>query len=118
MNSSLSPAKLSSGVASEKDSATKTWTEDRIVILQPITMRIPNRHGVYSPSKFRAKKEIRYEEFLEQYADHSRRIRVCFDETPSSTTIFQRSELITAYGSGLDCWYIIEPYNSLDDPSK
>lgn len=77
------------------------------VILQPVVMRIPNRHGIYSPSKFTPKKEISYEKFLSRYADHPRRIRICFDEIPSPDTLLQKSELVTAYGFGLDCWYII-----------
>jgi hypothetical protein len=85
-----------------------------IVILQPITMRIPNSHGVYSPSKLRPPKLISHEEFLSRYANHPKGMRVCFDETLSPATIFERSELITAYGFGLDCWYIIVSHHSID----
>jgi hypothetical protein len=93
----------------------KMRPENGMVILQPVAMRVPNSHGVYSPSKLRSKKAMSYEEFLAQYANHPRAIRICFDETPSSTTIFERSELITAYGLGLDCWYIIAGYYSAEN---
>jgi hypothetical protein len=104
----LSPEELPTGIVSQPEIVTKTQPAERVVILQPIAMRVPNRYGIYSPSKLKPKREISYREFLSCYADHSRKIRVCFDETPSASTIFQRSELITAYGSGLDCWYIVE----------
>jgi hypothetical protein len=77
------------------------------VILQPVTMRVPNTHGIYSPSKLRPLKAVSYEEFLSCYAIHPRGIRICLDETASPATIFQKSKLITAYGFGLDCWYIV-----------
>ncbi|UCG12285.1 MAG: hypothetical protein JSU72_17585 [Deltaproteobacteria bacterium] len=79
------------------------------VILQPIAMRIPNSHGVYSPSQLRPQKAVSYEEFLARYANHPRGMRVCFDEIPTPTTIIERSELVTAYGFGLDCWYVVTP---------
>jgi hypothetical protein len=82
-------------------------TQEGMVILQPVTMRIPNRHSVYSPSRLRPRKKVSYDEFLVRYANHPHGIRICFDETPSPATIFERSELVTAYGYGLDCWYIV-----------
>jgi len=85
----------------------EVYSKENIVILHPITMRIPNRHFVYSPSKLKPKKIISYEKFLERYADHPRKIRVCFDETLSFATIFQKSELVTAYGFGSNGWYIV-----------
>jgi hypothetical protein len=82
-----------------------------LIILQPVAMRVPNCQFVYSPSKLRPKKIISHEEFLARYANHSRKIRVCFDEIPSSNTIFQRSKVVTAYGLDLYGWYIIESSN-------
>ena len=81
---------------------------DQVVNLQPLAMRLPNRHGIYCPSRFEPKKAITYHEFLKNYADHPRRMRVCFDENPTSDTLLARSEIITAYGNGLDCWYCVE----------
>lgn len=81
--------------------------EKDIVILQPITIRIPNRQGIYSPSKLRPKITMNYERFLSRYADYPRKIRVCLDENPASATLFQRSVLVTAYGFGRDGWYIV-----------
>ena len=77
------------------------------VVLQPIAMRIPNRYGVYSPSRLRPPKTMLYAEFLSRYADYPLKIRVCFDETPVYDTLLQNSRWVTAYGAGLDCWYIV-----------
>lgn len=77
------------------------------ITLHPLTMRIFNSHGVYFPSKLRPKKVISYEDFLSKYADYPIKMRVCFDEVPSSTTMLFRSKLITAYGLGLDGCYIV-----------
>jgi hypothetical protein len=82
-------------------------SKKRTVILQPLAIRIPNRYGVYSPSKLEPQKEISYQEFLSRYADYPRKIRVCLDETPSSETLLQKSEWFTAYSFGLDCWYVV-----------
>ncbi len=90
----------------------ETTLDECKIVLQPIAMRVPNSHCVYSPTKLRAKKEIRYEEFLSFYALHPRGVRVCFDEFPDPATVFEKSELITAYGFGLDCWYIVVPDES------
>jgi hypothetical protein len=97
-------------------------TEDHIqpkrgtVILQPVAMRIPNSHGVYSPSQLKPLRIVSYEEFLTLYATHPRGIRVCFDESPTLTTILEQSELLTAYGLGLDCWYVVAAYSGIQDP--
>jgi hypothetical protein len=92
----------------------KSLSEDGTMILQPITMSIPNSCGVYSPSKLRSKKEISCEEFLTQYAHYSREIRVCFVENITPETLLQKSEFVTAYGFGLNCWYIVTS-NSLEN---
>jgi hypothetical protein len=79
-----------------------------LVILQPIVMRVPNKYGIYSPSKLRPKKEVSYREFLLRYADHARIVRVCFqEELTSEKKMFQHSKLITAYNFGLGCWYVV-----------
>jgi len=85
------------------------------VILQPVAMIIPNSHGVYSPSRLRLKKEISYKEFLARYANQAQGIWICFDKTASAGTIFQKSQFVTAYSLGLDCWYIVEGYRNVDD---
>jgi hypothetical protein len=101
------------------DTADQTHLEGGTVILQPITMRIPNCHGVYSPSQLRPPKVVSYEEFLARYADRPIGIWVCFDETPAPATINERSKLVTAYSFGLDCWYIVAAYPSDDNtPSE
>ena len=92
----------------------RSHLEKDVVILQPITMRIPNNYDIYFPSKLRSKKEINYEEFLLRYADTPKKVRVCFDISPSLNAILQNSRIITAYNFGLDCWYIVVPDNVKD----
>ena len=75
---------------------TENWQDKALnekegkVILQPVTNRIPNEYNIYSPSKLRSKKEVTYEEFLSQYAQEPRGIRVCFDESLPSDSMLQR----------------------------
>lgn len=88
----------------------KTFSNKGMVILQPVAMRIPNPHNVYSLSKLRLQKTVTYNEFLSHYANHPQGIRICFDDELNSTTIFEKSKMITAYGFGLDCWYIVVNY--------
>jgi hypothetical protein len=78
-----------------------------MIVLQPVTLRIPNKQFVYSPSRLKACKKMSYREFLANYATCPRAIRVCYDEPPSIATLLERSEWVTAYGFGLDCWYIV-----------
>jgi len=75
--------------------------------LQPVAMRVPNRHHIYAPSKLASRKTIPYHEFLARYADHPRQIRICFAETYVVDEMLQQSEWLTAYSFGLDCWYIV-----------
>lgn len=86
--------------------------KEGVVVLQPLAMTVPNRHGIYSPSKLEPKKEISYKIFLAQYADYPQKIRVCFDEAFSSEALLQKSEWVTAYGFGLDCWYMVVTSNA------
>jgi hypothetical protein len=95
----------------------KIYIKNDVVILQPITMRFPNCHGVHSLSKLKTQKEVSYKEFLTRYADRPRKIRICFDEIPSPDTLLQQSEFITAYGYELDCWYIVTSNGNGDGPT-
>jgi hypothetical protein len=97
------------------DAANQIRHKGGTVILKPLAMRIPNSHGIYSLSQLSPQRVVSEDEFLLRYADHARRVRVCLDEIPSSTTIFERSQLITVYGFGLDCWYIVAAHNETDD---
>lgn len=85
----------------EKKAQLATDTEQALS-LQPIAMVIPNRQGIYALSKISPVKEISYTEFLAKYADHPRPILVSFDPDGKSNP-----RLATAYGFGLDCWYIV-----------
>ena len=89
--------------------------KDGQVILQPLAMRIPNIHGVYSPSELSPKKTLSDKEFSSHYANYSISMRVCFDESQSPEELMQRSEIVTAYGFGLDCWYIVVAVESGGD---
>lgn len=100
-----------------RDTTDEMPPNKRIVILQPVVMRIPNSHNVYSLSQLRPKIEVNYEKFLSQYAKHPRGIRICFDEKSTPDTILQKAELVTAYGYCLDCWYIVVS-NAVDTSSK
>lgn len=82
------------------------------ITLQPLTMRIFNNQGIYFPSKIKPQKVITYQEFLEQYADHPLKMRVCFDEPPSSKTMVQHAKTVTAFGVGLDCPHMIISFSS------
>lgn len=78
------------------------------VTLQPVSMSIPNSFGIYSPDKLKPKKIISSSEFLKLYAPYPTEIHLCFDETPSSDTMLQRSEKVSAYSFGLyDPWYVV-----------
>lgn len=80
------------------------------VILQPIILRVSNKHNVYSISKLKQQKLLTHKEFLSRYADHPKPVHVCFDEeVPSEDMMLQKSKLITAYNVGLGCWYIVIP---------
>lgn len=103
----------------QPETADQAYSKEGMVVLQPVAMRIPNSHNVYSPSKLRPQKGVSYEEFLARYANHPRGIRICFDEILSPVTIFQRSALVTAYGFGLDCWYVVAAcHDAKSDPSE
>ena len=84
----------------------ENW-DTTMVVLHPLTMRIFNRYGIYSPSKLRDKKEIPYKEFVKSLAEHPINMRVCFDDNPDPDTLLERSEEVTAYGYGLSCLYSI-----------
>ena len=81
--------------------------KERVVVLQPVTMRIPNCHNIYCPSKLMPKRHVPYEEFIVRYAPEPRNIRICFDETYSLDTMIENSVMVTAYNCGLGCWYIV-----------
>lgn len=102
----------------ELDPSDESRVKTRTVALQPVTMRIPNKWGVYSPSILRSEKQISYEEFVSVYAYNFLEIRVCFDNMPSADTIFERSELVKAYGFTRDGWYIVISNEIKNNPSE
>lgn len=75
----------------------------REVVLRKIAMIRPSLSCIYAPSRIETEpKIIPYQEFLRKYADYPREIPVSFDEdgisNPTPTT---------AYGYGLDVWWIV-----------
>jgi len=75
---------------------------EKTIKLQPVAMRVPTSNFVYAISKLEKPQTLPMEKFLNRYADHSRQILVSFDEDGYSNPVG-----VTAYGLGLDCWYII-----------
>jgi hypothetical protein len=72
------------------------------ITLQPVTMRITTEEDIYAPSRIRQTKVISETEFLFNYADQPRPIRVSLEPDGVSKPV-----IVTAYGFGLDCWYIV-----------
>lgn len=92
-------------------------SDEIIVILQPLAMTIPNQFGIYCPSQIRPKREISYREFLAKFADHARICRVFLLDNRAkgslrvnidSDYLLSRSMIMTTYGFGLDCWYLVD----------
>ena len=84
--------------------------QEGTITMHSLTMRIFNSDGIYFPSKLKPKKMISYEEFLSNYADYPIKMRVCFDEVPSSATMRSRSKWVTTYGIGLEgCYIVVSP---------
>ncbi len=81
--------------------------QERMVTLQPIAIRIPNEHCIYSLSKLCTRKQMGYEEFFSEYIDQSRKVRVCFEESIRAADMLQKSVVVKAYGFSYDGWYII-----------
>lgn len=73
---------------------------DRTVTLKPIAMIVPNKEGIYTSNKLEKPKVISQTEFLLKYSDHPKPIKVSEDGK-------NNWQIITAYGYGLDCWYIL-----------
>jgi hypothetical protein len=70
--------------------------------LQPIVMVTPTRECIYAPNRLELPREIPEREFVEKYADHPIMILVSFEPDGKSNP-----QQVTAYGHGLDCWYIL-----------
>lgn len=81
--------------------------KEKKITLCPLAMRIPNEHGIYSLSKLRPKEVIDYTEFQTRFKNNSKRIRVCYEDTLCYDELLEKSEWVTAYGYGLDCWYCL-----------
>jgi hypothetical protein len=82
----------------------RLFGEDRggTVRLQPIAMVRPSRDCIYVPSRIRPVREVSEKEFLKRYAHTPRAMLVSFEADGVSNP-----QRVTAYGFGLDCWYIV-----------
>lgn len=69
--------------------------------LTPLAMRVPNSRGVYAPSRLSKPKVIDFLTFMLNY--NSIEALVSFENDGLSNP-----EKTTAYGYGLDCWYLAE----------
>jgi hypothetical protein len=74
--------------------------EDKTVTLQPITMRVPSELGIYAPSLLKKPVEIKYTDFVTNYADNPYLIRVSLASDGISDW-----QYMTAYGLDRG-WYI------------
>lgn len=72
------------------------------MILIPVVMVRPSRECIYTPSRLSNPKEISKAAFLEKYADYPRSMLVSFEADG-----FSNPKTVTAYGRGLDCWWIV-----------
>lgn len=69
--------------------------------LTPLSMVKPNKDGIYAPSRFRKPKRLSWFEFMRNYTD----TQVLVSFAPDGVS---NPELMTAYGSGFDCWYLVD----------
>lgn len=74
---------------------------EKKVKLQPLCLS-PYVDNVYIPSNLRSIKTVTKKEFLQKYSDCPRQIMISFDKDGKSNP-----QLITAYSSGMNCWYIV-----------
>lgn len=75
-----------------------------IVTLQPIAMIRPNSRRVYAPSRINPMKEMSESEFFKRYLERGRPRGIWVSFEPDGVS---NPQLTTAYGLGLDCWYIV-----------
>lgn len=68
--------------------------------LLPLAMRVPNSKGIYTLSELENIKELSISEF-ERY--NGKDINVSLEQDGISNP-----QKMTAYGYGLDCWYLVE----------
>ena len=73
----------------------------KTVTLQHVAMVVPTAEFIYAPDGWPAK-ELDYTEFLEKFADRPHVVQVSFADDG-----FSDPQPMTAYGFGLDCWYIL-----------
>lgn len=73
-----------------------------MITLTRIAMVVPTAQGIYAPSRIDKPRQITEAEFMTRYADQPHIIQVSFEPDGKSNP-----QPITAYGFGLDCWWIV-----------
>jgi hypothetical protein len=79
------------------------------ITLQPIALLVPNSQFVHAPLHNRPPRQLPAAEFRARYADEPRAIRVSFAADGVSNP-----QRVTAYGRGLDCWWIVAGEDGLN----
>ena len=74
-------------------------TQSQTITLQRIAMRVPNRAGIYMPSRTQKPTTVDYNEFLEKYTNYVKSVKVRFASN-------ERWYHVTAYKNGM-FWYIV-----------
>ena len=67
------------------------------VVLQPVSMVLPTKRCVRSPSRFDTQVQIPYAEFLRRYADRGRGLWYNSDPDPTHKTINSGAKRVTGY---------------------
>jgi hypothetical protein len=86
---------------------TLTKMQPQSVTLTPVIMRFPNRYCIYSPHPQRACKQLPFAEFQARYGRYATLMRVCFAETNSTQVLYEQSLEVTAFGFGLEGWFVV-----------
>lgn len=74
-----------------------------MVTLHRVSMVVPTTDCIYAPSRIDTElKRLSECEFLERYADGAQCMLVSFEDDG-----FSNPQRVTAYGYGLDCWWIV-----------
>lgn len=73
------------------------------ITLVPLAMVTVTEEGIYAPSRLQQPRPVSYSEFLDRFADHPKVISVSFAPDGKSDP-----QQLTAYGFGMDCWYLAE----------
>lgn len=74
-------------------------SKESIVKITPLAMTVPNEGGVYSISKIMQSESLTLPEFNKRFRGYNKKIKI---------GNLNNWEYKTAFGYGLDCWYLAE----------